>query len=291
MTGTPRPEPAIDARPHDATTLRSRIDAAISRLRNPAYTGANRCLPCTGVNLGLTAGAALGVGIVSRPAGALVAAAGLLAIWLRGYVVPGTPELTKRYLPDRVLAWFDKAPTADALGGIDPEAYLRTAGVVTDGPDGDLAVRPAVRAALIEGVAELDTDERLARALADTLSLDPTDVTVRPEGVGYAARVGSQPAGRWESRVALATDLAADELVAERVGGWLALPVDTRSSLLGAFRLSLDSCPGCDGDVTLGSDTAESCCRTYEVLAATCESCGSRLFEVDAALAGEDVTA
>lgn len=267
-----------------------RIDAAVSRLRDPAYTGANRCLPCTGVNLGLTAATALAVGAVFRPAGLLVGAAGLTAVWLRGYVVPGTPELTKRYLPDRVLGWFDKAPTEDALGGIDPEAYLRTAGVVTDGPGGDLAVTPPVRAALIDGVADLDSDDRLARSLADTLSLDPADVTVRPEGVGYAARVGMQPAGRWESRLALATDLAAHEVFSRRIGGWLALPVDTRASLLGAFRLSHDSCPGCDGDVTLGSDTAESCCRTYEVLAATCESCDSRLFEVDAALAEGGLT-
>ncbi len=298
MTRTPRPEQPIGGRRDAANSARtddtrpvSPLGGAVARLRNPAYTGANRCLPCTGANLALTAAAALAVGAVSLPAGALVGAGGLAAVWLRGYVVPGTPALTKRYLPDRVLAWFDKAPTGDALGGIDPEAYLRTAGVITDGSDGDLTVTPSARAALIAGVAELDTNARLARALAKTLSLDPEDVTVRPEGLGYAASVGGQPAGRWESRLALATDLAAHDLFADRVGGWLALPADTRASLLGAFRLSLDSCPACDGDVTLGSDTAESCCRSYEVLVATCESCGNRLFEVDARLAGDDLAA
>ncbi|QKY19801.1 hypothetical protein B4589_005185 [Halolamina sp. CBA1230] len=290
MAETSRTERSVATRADDHS-WKGRIDTAVSRLRNPAYTGANRCFPCTGVNLGLTAVAALAVGTISPPAGALVGVGGLLAVWLRGYVVPGTPELTKRYLPDRVLAWFDKAPDGDALGGIDPEAYLRAAGAITDGPDGDIVVTPATRAALIDGVAALDSDDRLARALADTLSLDPADVTVRPEGVGYAARVGGQPGGRWESRLALATDLAVHDLFADRVGGWLALPADTRASLLGAFRLSLDSCPGCDGHVTLGSDTAESCCRAYDVLVASCESCGSRLFEVDAALAGGDVAA
>jgi len=276
---------------HRTGGVRGRIDTAISRLRNPAYTGANRCLPCTGVNLGLTAAAAVAVGLVSPPTGALVGAGGLLTTWLRGYVVPGTPAFTKRYLPDSVLAWFDKAPTGDALGGIDPEAYLRAAGAVTDGQDGDLGLTPATRVALIDGVAALDSDERLARALAETLALDPDDVTVQPEGVGYSARVGGQPAGRWESRVALATDLAAHELFADRVGGWRALPADTRASLLGALRLSLDTCPACDGDVTLGSDTAESCCRSYEVLVAACESCNSRLFEIDAAIAGGEAGA
>ncbi|WP_435114994.1 hypothetical protein [Halolamina sp. C58] len=289
MTETPSPTRPIDARAGTGS-WRDGVQTTISRLRNPAYTGQNRCLPCTGVNVGLTAAAAFGVGTVSPTAGAVVGGLGLAAIWLRGYVVPGTPALTKRYLPDRVLAWFDKTPSGDALGGIDPEAYLRTAGAITDGPDGDIAVTPSTRAALIDGVAELDSDDRLARALAETLSLPPSDVTVRPEGVGYAARVGGQPAGRWESRLALATDLAAHQIFSERVGGWRALPADTRASLLGAFRLALDSCPGCDGDVILGSDTAESCCRAYDVLVASCESCGSRLFEVDAALTDEDAT-
>mgnify|MGYP006914280394 CR=1 FL=1 len=107
-----------------------RVPPTIGRLRNPAYTGENRCLPCTGVNLAVTAVAALAAGMVWVPLGVGVAAVGVgvATVALRGYLVPGTPELTNRYLPDRVLRWFDKAPTGDALGGIDPEAYLRAAG-------------------------------------------------------------------------------------------------------------------------------------------------------------------
>ena len=134
----------------------------LGRLRNPAYTGANRCIPCTGVNLGLTAGAALAAGVVSAPLGLAVAAAGVTATALRGYVVPGTPALTKRYLPDSVLAWFDKAPTNDVLGGIDAEAYFRDAGVVVDGPDGDISVPPSVFDRVASGVSTLDTDEAWA---------------------------------------------------------------------------------------------------------------------------------
>lgn len=267
-----------------ATRQLGRIAPALRRLRNPAYTGRNRCYPCTAVNLAATGAIALGVGVVSPPGGVAVAAVGLAAVALRGYVIPGTPRLTKRYLPDRVLAWFDKAPAGDALGGIDPEAYLRAAGAVADSPDGDLAVTPSMRAALASGVEDLDDDEALALALADALGFDPDEVTVRPAGIGYAARIGRQPAGRWESRVALATDLAAHEAFARRVGGWRGLSADTRASLLGAFRLCLDTCPACDGTVSLGSDTAESCCRSYEVLVANCEECSARLFEVDASL-------
>ena len=264
----------------------------LGRVRNPAYTGANRCIPCTGVNLGLTAGAALAAGVLSPPLGLAVAAAGVTATALRGYVVPGTPALTKRYLPDSVLAWFDKAPTNDVLGGIDAEAYFRDAGVVVvDGPDGDIGVPPSVFDQVAARVSALDTDEALAAELAQTVGLNARDLTVAPDGSGYAARVGIQPAGRWESRIALATELAANDLFARKIGGWRALPADTRGALLGAFRLALDRCPACDGDVALSSDTVESCCRAYEVLAANCEGCGARLFEVDAAyLEGVDKT-
>jgi hypothetical protein len=259
---------------------------------NPAYTGANRCLACTVVNAAIAAAVGAGLSVVASPLVGLPALIGMLAvISLRGYLVPGTPRLTKRYLPDRVLRWFDKAPTGDALDGIDPEAYLRRAGAVELTPDGDLAVTQWMRAELADGVAELADDEALAGALADALGLDPVEVTVGPRKTGYGARVGEQPAGYWESRVALAADLAAHRTFERRVGGWRALPADTRSSLLGALRLCLDTCPACDGTVSLGTSTAESCCRTYEVLAATCDGCDARLFELDAALAGVDVEA
>ena len=259
----------------------------LARVRNPAYTGPNRCLPCTVVNVGLTAVAALGVATVSLPLGVAVAVAGLTTTYLWGYVVPRTPELTKRYLPDRILAWFDKAPTTDPLGGIDPEAYLRSAGAVVD-IDGDIAVPPSVFEEIATRVDGFANDNVLAATLADTVGLNPDEVTVYPDGVDYAARVGRQPAGRWESRVALATELAAHDLFSRRVGGWRALPADTHGALLGAFRLALPRCPACNGDVMLGTETAESCCRAYEVLAATCEGCGSRLFEVDAAMVGQE---
>lgn len=261
----------------------------LGRLRNPAYTGENRCYPCTAVNLGLTALAAVGGSMLWAPLGVGVAAVGVTATALRGYVVPGTPALTKRYLPESVLARFDKAPTNDPLGGIDAEAYLRDAGVIVDGDDGDIHVPAGVFGAVAEEVAAFDNDDEvLAATLAETLGLDPAEVTVASAGVGYGARVGIQPAGRWESRVALATELAANEVFGRRIGGWRALPVDTRGALLGAFRLALDRCPACDGEVSLGSDTAESCCRAYEVVVATCAGCDARLFEIEAALLDDE---
>jgi len=89
----------------------------LARFKNPEYTGANRCLPCTVVNTLIAAVLAVGVGVgVGTVAGAApgavtgLAAFGVsvAAIYFRGYLVPGTPTLTKRYFPPWLLALFGK---------------------------------------------------------------------------------------------------------------------------------------------------------------------------------------
>ena len=96
------------------------------RLRQPEYTGENRCLPCTGVNLVIAAvlTVAVGAGAVAAGAtgpqafvaGAAVFACAAGAVYLRGYLVPGTPWLTETYFPDWVLRWFDKDTTTTTVG-------------------------------------------------------------------------------------------------------------------------------------------------------------------------------
>jgi len=54
----------------------------------------------------------------SRKAGAGVFIASVILIHLRGYLVPGTPTLTKRYLPDDVLQLFGKEPARPAQSGL-----------------------------------------------------------------------------------------------------------------------------------------------------------------------------
>lgn len=93
------------------------FDDLLDRLERPEYTGQNRCLPCTIVNLVIAA--ILGALAVrkSRIAGVFVTGASLAIIYLRGYLVPGTPTLTKRYLPATVLDWFGKDADPDLASG------------------------------------------------------------------------------------------------------------------------------------------------------------------------------
>ena len=105
----------------------------LSQLHQPEYTGDNRCTPCTIANVTI---AAIGSALLAQRskwlgAGTFVAALG--TIHLRGYLVPGTPTLTKRSLPDRVLRWFEhdqptlttaETGTTDETESIEPEQVL-----------------------------------------------------------------------------------------------------------------------------------------------------------------------
>jgi hypothetical protein len=95
----------------------------LERLEQPAYTGENRCTPCTVVNLLLAAALAALAGRRNRALGLGVFLGSAALIYLRGYLVPGTPELTKRYLPASVLARFGKTDRPEAV----PEEIARAA--------------------------------------------------------------------------------------------------------------------------------------------------------------------
>ena len=107
---------------------------ALDRVRQPEYTGENRCTPCTLANLGIAAILTAGLASLWLPGAAVFAVLAVGSIWLRGYLVPRTPELTERYFPDWLLAKFDKAPAPEPEpvppGEFDPETVLLEAGVV-----------------------------------------------------------------------------------------------------------------------------------------------------------------
>lgn len=271
-------------------------------LRDPRYVGSNRCLPCTVVNLVIAAALTVAVAAVSIRVAFVTLGIAVATIAVRGYLVPGTPTLTKRYLPDRVLAWFDKAPNsggvasgapvvdeatgeerlADDGAPFDAAAVLVEAGVLLEDPTvDDFVLEERFHDAWGREARILADGDAEERVLADFLELDPGSVSTNDRSRDYAAYVGDEPVGRWESRQAFLADLAAAAVLGERWDGWRRIPIARRSELLGTLRLFLETCPTCDGRVTLGTTVVESCCRTYDVLAATCDACDARLFEAN----------
>ena len=274
-----------------------RIDV-LERLSRPEYTGDNRCLPCTVVNVALAAAIASVLSLAVTPVVG-VAALGvfLAAIWLRGYLIPGTPPLTRRYFPEWLLAAFGKAvdrPTVE-IESADLEAALESlaaGGVVTERDEGGVrptadfrdrwddrleafrAETPAADSATDETAAETSTDPDWHPPDADDVAA-MYDAEVERRGAAFELE-GSKRL-RWESDAALAADVAADRELRTRLEGWAALDPDDRGDVLVGLRLLRERCPtpGCEGRLSRDVERLEHCCRRPAVgLESACETCG-----------------
>jgi len=288
--------------------------SVLDRIRQPEYTGENRCTPCTILNVGIAvAASALAGAMTARTVGEVAAsgfAAALLVgslgtIYLRGYLVPGTPTLTKRYLPDRVLALFDKHPVEDAqfaesqsLGddrterdrqvvdererdAVDPEQFLLDAEVVAPCErEDDLCLSDEFAARLEGHTDQLRETPPDAAAVAPLFDADPESVDKRDKSEFPAFEV-RQRLRKWPSDGALVADIAADRALREQADDWSVVPREQRLKILESLRSFRETCPRCTGRVELGTETVASCCRSYEVATASCQECGETLLEFD----------
>ncbi len=265
-----------------------------TRFVQPEYTGENRCYPCTVVNLAIAAllallviaGAAwanlLTLGLI---AGGVVVLVSVLLIYFRGYLVPGTPALTKRYLPFRVLTLFGKEQAhSEQTLEIDPEQELRAAGILEPCETGDDLCLTARFAddwqAEIERLDERPIDRD---SLQTVLEVTGGDLTFEDYPGAFRARVDETLIGTWESEAAFHADLASAAVLESVYADWSDRPVEAKGQLLRAVRLFITTCPACGETPTFDAETVESCCSTHEVAALSCDGCGSRLFETQLA--------
>lgn len=89
----------------------------VENLHQPEYIGENRCEPCTVLNLIIAVLLGSLIARKSNLGGLAAVAISVGLIYLRGYLIPGTPTLTKQYLPSSVLRWFDKNPEPEIANG------------------------------------------------------------------------------------------------------------------------------------------------------------------------------
>jgi len=255
----------------------------LTQFRHPEYTGENRCLPCTVINLALATALTGVMALVSLPAAVVVAVVSIASIYVRGYLVPGTPELTKRYLPERVLAWFGKSTSPAATSDVDFDvfSFLDRAAVVVDGDD-DIALVPTFQSRLEAVALDINTDAAMTTASADLLDVDADRLSFVSSGSSWRVLLDDSILGQWESKAAFVADLAAHRALSEWTDEWESVPGGARGRTLSAIRACLETCPVCAGEIRLGTESVRSCCREYEVVAATCLDCNARLFETDA---------
>jgi hypothetical protein len=244
------------------------------------------------VNSFLAVGVALAIGISVAITTGWMAQAVMLgtvafamsigAIYLRGYLVPGTPTLTRRYLPERIHRWFEDSEPPRQGAAVDVEAVLRSADAIEPCLSGeDLCLSPEFRSEWETAIDSVDEESGLEE-LAVMLELDPDRLTVHEYGDAFTISLDGEARkqiGQWESSAAFRADIAGARVLERSSSDWARLRGPERGTVLGGLRLFLESCPACSGPVELGGETVESCCSTHDVVALGCDRCGVRLFE------------
>jgi hypothetical protein len=280
----------------------NRFKTTLDRLKRPEYTGENRCPPCTIVNVAIAivvsvivAGVLIGVGesTYALLAAAVTIVVSLATIYFRGYLVPGTPRLTKQYFPMWLLETFGKTLSAAETRrvsensedtGLDAgsvEEVLIHADVVAVCREGDdLCLTDQFRSDWHDQIAIIqDGDTKRERLLSVLDAEEEIEIEFEDYGDAFEAEADGYHVGTWESQIAFIADVAAGELLPDRLPAWDEYSSFQRGKLLQSLRLFLETCPSCDDPLSFGTDTVESCCTSHEVAAVTCNECGQRVFE------------
>lgn len=259
--------------------------SVLESVQQPEYTGDNRCLPCTVVNVGIAAVAAGLVATVSLAGGAIAFALCALVIYLRGYLVPGTPTLTNRYLPDRIHRLFGTHHVPNGASSSESETeteigtLLREAGVVTDCPDADdLCLEPAFRDAWRERILEIRENGDGRERLAAILRVDPAELAFEERDGRYWVLYEGDRIDAWPSEAAFLADLAVEPTLAEWYDEWADRSDRERTLTIASLRAFLERCPSCDSELETAESTWESCCREGTTASVECPDCDSLVF-------------
>jgi hypothetical protein len=273
------------------------------QLRQPEYTGENRCMPCTIVNSIIALVLAAGIALLWLPAGAIALVVFFGAIYFRGYLVPGTPELTQRYFPTWLLELFGKEPLPDefktANGGVsqsnataedgeqpapdETEELLLTTGVVSECENtDDLCLTDKFRETWWRRIRHFRADDdRAASQLAAVVDVDPAelDFVDANEDGQFAVTYEGDLIAQWTSDAAFYADLAAEPTLSEWLPEWETLGDRHRTELLAGMRAFLQECPACDSALEQAEDVRKSCCSGEIVsFSVDCPECGAQVF-------------
>ncbi|MFC4550156.1 MULTISPECIES: hypothetical protein [Halorussus] len=233
------------------------------------------------MNLAVAAALSAGLAVVGTPAaGALAFAAAALVVYLRGYLVPGTPTLTARYLPNRVLRLFGKVPAEDGLESPpEDDGFLGSCGVVERSASDDRRLAPPFRSAWNDRIRALRDGQTVdAEAVAELFVVDAASAVGNR---GYL--VDGERIVQWESDAALLADVAAGRELRERCPAWTegSWSVDQRVEALARLRALRRECPACGGSLSKTERRVESCCQPpKDVLTAVCTECDAQVAEV-----------
>ena len=264
----------------------------LAEFRRPAYTGANRCWPCTTVNLLLLGAVCVLVGVRWPAVGVAAGAVGAGVVWQRGYLIPYTPTFAPRLVSWLGLDSFHHTPPAGSLeslggadGNADGERTLRAlveSGVVVPEADG-LTLATEFRTRWEDGMSELAdlSPSALAEAALDASAVASSADPEVASGRTYVVLSNEAGDVAWIPR-----PVAVAETAAARVLRSFGVDPGRRDVAARSVCAFLETCPGCGDDVV--ETAADACCgganpaptaSAPRVLA--CESCGVRFFTLE----------
>jgi len=260
----------------------------IDWLKKPEYTGENRCTPCTVVNIAIAAIVGLALFFVWPPVAPVIFFVSIVIIYVRGYLIPGTPTYTKRYAPAWFLAVFDKHPavtndTKSEDGPVDEaQRVLLNHGLLKPTQDGsDLKLSESFQEVWHDRIANFNDEADLQKRWATIIFEAGTDevaITSADSGMVSLSQNGRRQIA-WPSWAAYLADVAAASLVAERYNGWSNANPEMRRTLVTVLRLFLETCPLCSGSVEAAESVRESCCSSYDVFVIECVDCEAKIQE------------
>lgn len=237
-----------------------------TRVRQPEYTGDNRCTPCTVVNLvGVTILAALAMPI-ETVLGGLIFAIGGSTIWLRGYVIPYTPQFAPRLVAavPPVARYFDHSATDRSAGGLgDADA------------DGERLLEELIDAGVFLGNTDLQLDPNFRadwRAAMDDLQGEDLAVAIETASPrGSNARRHENGDDAWfivtddersiESERWLSVPVAYADVAAIRALSARGIDSELAADAAAPLRLFLEKCPACGDEIT--ETTSSGCCGGF----------------------------
>jgi len=288
------------------------IKHIIQQIRKPEYTGENRCEPCTILNLIIAIVLSIGVSRISKRGGVAMFSISAALIYLRGYLIPKTPSLTKQYLPANILRWFGKEPepgfdaglgTGDTLDSesiqsstsakvdtgqesdtdveLAPERYLFEQNVVEPCDQGDdLCLTDTFDTAWLNEIDRIETNAINTEDAARLFGIDTDeDLKIVEFGDARVMNQGDTQVGKWPSHAALIADVTAARVLSDRDPNWQNYSPERKGQFLKSVRLFLETCPTGSGNVRMAEETVESYCKSHDVIAVVCEDTGERLLE------------
>ncbi|WP_266083268.1 hypothetical protein [Haladaptatus caseinilyticus] len=239
--------------------------------RNPAHTGRNRCWPCTIVNLGL---AALGVGVIAKTSHPIIAGIaaimGVVAVGFRGYLIPGTPRLTRK-LPEPILSRLEKAesPTKLPTG-----ERLISSGVLND----DLSLSAQTADRVCERTQTLIADSEVLKEAAVDAFPGAVEASVRRSLSGgenwFIHDVDEMSIRQWKARPIAAIDTANAEYLSTILPDWEDLQSRERRTMLSLLRYGVPNCPSCEKTFSEPDGPDVTCCGGRSLVGKRrCERC------------------